>query len=514
MKKNKKFIISFVIIALIVVSAGVFFGKDEKDLYDTAIAERGDLLQEVSVTGRVQASESVDLAFEKTGKVSGVFVNIGDTVTRGSVLARLSSGDIAAQLAQAEANVKIQEAVLSELKRGVRVEEIEVQKVKVLSAEISLSEAKTNIINTLQDTFTKSDDAVRNKTDQFFSNPYGANPQIDFRISNSQLEANVEQGRVNVESVLNLWQESLVETSLLNDPTEYIIQIKDYLSQIKIFLNNVALAVNAVTPTVILTQTTIDGYKTDISTARTNINIAISNTATSEEKYKTAVSALTLARQELTLKEAGTAEEQIIAQEAKVEEVKASVRNYEAQLLKTVIYAPFSGIVTKKEAKVGEIVSIGEIVVSLISGTQFKIETDVPEADISKLEVGNIANITLDAYGDDIEFIAKITQIEPAETIIEGVATYTTTLQFIEDDERVKSGMTANIDILTAKKEDVLLVPSRAIRGSGTNRFVRVVNGQTYDEVPVVIGIRGTDGNTEIIEGILEGDEVIIFIKE
>lgn len=505
---NKK--LGFFGIALIVIVLVwlLFFSGDKESLYDTAIATRGNLIEEVNVTGRVKPSESVDLAFEKAGKISGIFVDVGDRIAYGSVMARLENSDVVAQLAQARANVKIQEAKLSELNRGYRDEEIEVQRIKVSNAKISLNEKEVNVLNTLRDAYTKSDDAIRNKIDQFISNPQGSAPIVNFVISNTSLKSNIEQGRVYVQSVLVAWSDMLI---LLN--VNDINTTKSNLFAIRDFLNNVALAVNTTSPSVTLTQSTIDAYKTDVSTARTNVNTAISNLSTSEENYNNAKSALTLAEQELKLMESGTIEEKIIAQEGMVEEARASVRNYEAQLSKTVMYSPISGVVAKQDGKVGEITTAGKSIISINSASEFEIEVDIPEADIAKVAVSNVAKVTLDAYGDEVEFIANVISIEPAETIIEGVATYTTILQFSEYDNRIKSGMTANIDILTGTREDVIYVPSRSVITKDSKKIVRVVKGDSYEEVVVESGLRGSDGNIEIISGISEGDEVIIFIK-
>lgn len=508
---------AFFISALLIVAIGglVFVAvKDDGPQYDTAIAERKDLIQEVSIIGRVVAAQHVDLAFEKIGRVAWVGVDVGDRVSKNQALVRLENGDVVALMNQAEANLKIQKATLSDLVKGSSEEEINVQKVKVANAEVSIQEAKQNLVDNIQDAFTKSDDAIRNKVDQFISNPNGTSPQMDFTISSSQLKNDIEQERVNIKSILSLWQSSLLNLSTVSVLDLYTTETKTNLNSIKGFLDDVSLAVNTVLPSSTLTQTTIDGYKSDVSIARTNINIAISNLSTAEEKLTTAESVLSLAKQELILLESGATPEKIAAQEAKVEEADASVDNHRAQVAKTTIYAPISGIVTEQEAKVGEIVAANSNIVSLISTSQFEIETNIPEADIAEIVVGNTAFVTLDAYSDDDIFNAIVVSINPAETIIEGVATYKATLQFEEKDERIKSGMTANIDIITASKEAVIVVPTRAIISQNKNKIVRVLENGIMRSIVVETGIRSSEGTTEIVSGIKEGDEIIVLIRE
>ena len=252
----------------------------------------------------------------------------------------------------------------------------------------------------------------------------------------------------------------------------------------------------------------------DVSTARTNINSAISSISTAEEKFKKAGSALALAQQELILTSAGVVEDKIVAQEAKVEEAEAGVLHYSVQLSKTTMRAPISGVVTLQEAKVGEIVTANEKIVALISKSQFEIKAQIPEADIAMVMVNDTARVTLDAYGADVNFSVIVSDIDPAETIIDGVATYGTTLQFLKKDERIRSGMTANIDIESGARQDVIVISSRAVISKEGKKIVRILVNGEIEEVEVETGLRGPDGNIEIISGINEGDKVVTFVND
>src|SRR5581483_10901237 len=97
------------------------------------------------------------------------------------------------------------------------------------------------------------------------------------------------------------------------------------------------------------------------------------------------------------------------------------------------------------------------------SDTKFQIDANIAEADIAKVALGQKATVTLDAYGPDVVFNATVIKIDPAETIVDGVPTYKTTFQFDTPDDRIKSGMTANIDIQGDSHTDVLAVPERAV---------------------------------------------------
>lgn len=515
MKKwiKKPVVIASMVAIVAVISGYFYFSKSKKPDYEFTIAKRADIIQEVSVTGRVKPAEAVDLAFEKAGKVANIYVKVGDKVTAGQLLMNLDNADIAAQLTQAEAELKTQKAKLDELKAGTREEEIKVQEVKVENAKTDLEEAKKNLIDKLQDAYTKSDDAIKNKVDQLFKSPVMPLPQVNFSIIDSYLETDIEWQRLAIDNVLNLWKQSLNQLTVASNLSSYVNDAKNNLNQLKSFLDKTALAINITTANTGISQTTIDTWREEAATARTNVGIADSNLLAADEKLKTAESNFSLANQELVLKKAGATNEEIVAQEAQVEKAQANVLNYQAQLSKTILRSPIKGIVTKQDAKVGEIVSANITIVSVISEAKFEIEANVAEADIAKVKIGNPAKVTLDAYGEDVVFEAKAVEIEPAETIIEGVTTYKTTFQFINEDERVKSGMTANIDILTDKRENVITIPRRTVAARNGDKIVKILVGDNVSEIKVKTGLAGSDGNVEILEGVKEGDKVITSEK-
>ena len=511
--KKPIFIIGLIIVGIIL---GIYFfsGSSKSPAYEIVVAKKGNIIQEVSVTGQVKSEEKVDLAFEKGGRITSINVKIGDRVSPGQILIQLANADVAAQLAEAQADVEVQQAKLDELKKGTRPEEIQVQKAKVANAEVDLENSKRDLVDKLEDAYTKSDDAVRNKVDQIFNNPRTVNPQLSFSTDDFDLKIKTEQERLEIENILVNWKTALDQLTVSSDLSSYFTTAKNNLDQVKNFLDDVALALNGAKSTAAVTQTTIDGWKTDVYTGRTNLNTAVVNLSAAENAFEAAQSDLALTNQELNLDQAGSTPEQIAAQQAQVEQAKANAKNYQAQLAKTMLSSPLNGIVTKQDGNVGEIVAANTLLVSLISENKFKIEANIPETDIAKVKVGDSAKITLDAYGNDVVFEANVTAIDPAETVIEGVATYKTTFQFIKEDERIKPGLTANIDILTDKRENVIAVPQRTVIGKNNERIVKVLsNDGNIKEISVEVGLKGSDGNVEIIKGINEGDKVVIFVK-
>ncbi len=499
-----------IIIALIIAVLGAgsyFLFRKKTSALQFVTIKRGDVVEEVSVTGRVKASENVALAFEKSGKVSWVNVKVGDHVGAGWALVLLSGGDLEAQLAQAEASVKAEKAKLAKLKRGARPEELEIEVVKVKNAGIAVESAKNNAVEILRDVYTKADDTVRRRIDQFFLNPRTPSATLTFT-PGLQLKSDIEVGRTAIEPLLVRWESELDSLSLASNFLGETLRAKQNLTVIKSFLDAVALAVNGLTANSNFTQATIDAWKGDISTARTNVNAAFSSLAAAEEKLRVAESNLSFANEEYNLTKAGSTEEDINAQMAVLEGAQAQVKNIQADLSKNVIFAPFSGVVTKQEAKIGEIVASNAPLISLQSDGAYEIESNVPEVDISKIKVGDPVSITLDAFSGEY-FPGKVVAVDPAETIVDGVVNFKVTILFDTVTPRLKSGLTANLNIETLRKSGVLVLPQFAIIENDSGTFIRKMENGKPTDIPVTLGIRGRDGDVEVISGLAEGDQVV-----
>lgn len=471
--------IALIVLAFLVI--GVFVGGwlyyrgRGVETRDLVMVTRGTILQEVSATGRVESEASADLGFEKGGKISMVRNAVGDRVSSGQVLVELESGDLVASLDKAKADLATQEADLAK-------------------ARVVLANYYSDVVNISQDAYAKADDAVRNQLDNLFLDDDSTNPKLTFSVNDVSIDNKVRALRLEVTRALAAWRDEQLGISAGSSPDS----LDSYLAYMKVRAEMVRelllLALDAVNnaPSTSLSVTTANSYRTSINTGRTNINIAIDNIVTQEQNIRSQKAA-------------------ILSAEASVKSYGASVANIQAQLAKNVLRAPISGVVTVQDAKVGEIAGAGVSLVSVISDTQLKIEVNTPEADIAKIRIGDTARVTLDAYGSDVVFDAKVAMIDPAETLVEGVATYKTTLQFIRRDSRVRPGMTANIDILTEKKEGVLFLPTRALVRKDGAQYVFVDRGPEVEpeERRVEIGVRGSDGNTEILSGLSEGEVVV-----
>lgn len=198
------------------------------------------------------------------------------------------------------------------------------------------------------------------------------------------------------------------------------------------------------------------------------------------------------------------------------ESARASVRTIQKQLENNKIHAPLSGTVVSKNRNVGEVVNPSISLGKIASKEDYKIESFIPESDIANIEPGQSAQVTFDAFSMDEKFEAKISKIDPAATVIQDVVYYKSELVLETENKRIKPGMSVDIDIRTAKKEGVLMIPERAVVTEEEGRSVQILvdkeQGLTETK-EVQTGFSGDDGMIEIISGLKEGDQIVTFTK-
>lgn len=489
---------------IVLYASGVFKKAPSEDFLTV---KKGTVIQQVRVTGQFKPAESVELGFERTGRVVRVSASVGDTVSAGQTLVVLDQGELSAQFAEASAAVAREQAKLDQLRKGTRPEELNVSVAEIASAQVTLTEARQAFQDTLQDAYAKANDAVRNKLDSFFLNPR-TSPQLLFSVSDSQIKVNIEAKRLALESPLSIWGSSLQMFTGEGDFTAYDVIAQKNLASTRDIVSAAAFALNTVVPSGSLTQATIDGWRANVSSALSSVSTAITALSTAREGFKSAEANLKVAEDKYALSKAGATFEEIAAEEAQVEQAAANVRTIGAQMAKTVLRSPITGVVTRQDAKVGEIISPNSAIIAVMSKSNLEIEANVPEVDVGKIAVGNAVQVTVDALPGNV-FKAVLSHIDPAETVIDGVANFKIKAIPGNADPRFKSGLTANLSIETLRKENVLTLPQYAILEKDAGTFVKMKNGKEIVEISVALGVRSEDGLVEILSGATEGDAVL-----
>jgi HlyD family secretion protein len=511
-KKNFGFLKTKTGIALVViiVGGGAWFliARSHKATYQFVTVKRGSITETVSVTGNVTSTQSVNLAFENGGTIAAVHYSEGDHVNAGDVIARLDTQDLAAQLAEAQANVDAETATLQKLQVGPTPQNIAVSQTALASARQTLENSYASVPNVVTSAYANANDAVRNQLSSFFVNAETNSPQLTFPISDSQIANNITFDRIEASTELNAWQGEDQNITGATPSSTLDTALQDTLAHLAVIKNLLTTALNAIVNTTDVTPSTATTYKTDVTTGLDEVNTSIGNVNALMQSIASEKASVAQAQAALNVTLAGSTQEDINAQAAQVEQAEASVQDIQVKINEASLTAPMSGIITTQNAKVGEIASPGVPVVSLIAANELEVDADVPEVDIGKVSIGDIVSMTFDAFPNET-FTGKVFYIDPAQTIISGVVDYEVKVAFDKSDPLMKSGLTANLDITTQTKNNVLILPQYAILQNDSGTFVEtLVNGAVVQN-PVTLGISDENGNVEIVSGATEGEQAI-----
>ncbi len=198
--------------------------------------------------------------------------------------------------------------------------------------------------------------------------------------------------------------------------------------------------------------------------------------------------------------------------EALLEQAQANLEYSRVQLGYTKILSPIAGVIASVSTQEGETVSASlaaPTFVTIIDLDRLEVQVFVDETDIGKIRAGQNARFTVDTYSDT-DFRGTVTAIYPKAVIQDNVVNYIVTLSIDGlHDKTLRPEMTTNVTIQLETRQEVLAVPTSAISRERGQRFVTVVDGEQQTTRQVKTGWRD-DGYTEIIDGLQEGETVLV----
>lgn len=241
------------------------------------------------------------------------------------------------------------------------------------------------------------------------------------------------------------------------------------------------------------------------------------NSLKTYNRYKNLVARNFMARSELD-----QAQADYLSNKALLNAAKADLEYAEHQCSFAYIYSPVDGIIVTRNVDPGQPVAASfqapELFTVAKDLKEMQIEVNVSEADIGKIKEGQEVDYTLDGYQDQV-FKGRVSQVRISPTTVSNVVTYTVVVRVDNDDLKLKPGMTANVSIITQKKENVLCVPSIALKYTPTTKGeikrydtqgIWILRGSKAVREAVEIGA-SDDTYTEITSGnIQEGDKIIV----
>jgi HlyD family secretion protein len=490
----------------------------------TASLQRGSISQTVEATGAIASSNEARLSFQQAGVVETIGIKIGDSVKAGDVLATLQTIDLAlgkqqaeAQLQQSKNNVRNAEQALivaqanySRTVQGTRDVDL-----KAAQAGVQSAQANFERVTRGQAADAKSAkaayDAAKANYDKVIAGPTAE----DLAGLNAQLQ--------NAEAALRSAQANY-DRARRQDPAG-------------IGAHPSALTLEQTTNAYTLAKANYDKSAKGADSAA--IRAAEQQVASAQANYARFYGATYAANK-------SAAEQQIASAQASAERLSQPARDFDLSQLgaqieqariaidnarvavklneialaqadrrieQATLRAPFGAVIGSVNARPGESVSsaspAGGVVV-LADTTGYHIGVTVDELDVANLRQGQPANVRVDALPGET-FVGLVERISSTSTKLNGVVNYNVRVKLDQAGDKLKSGMSATTLIELARRENVLLAPSNALKIDPTTRktLLTVRDGNQNREVEVSIGLR--DSNTvEILSGV-DQDALIVL---
>ncbi|MBI2830903.1 MAG: efflux RND transporter periplasmic adaptor subunit [Chloroflexi bacterium] len=475
-------------IILTATSCNPFASTPKPAAEQTVTVTRGDLTLKVSGDGNISLTTTRKLAFGAGGKVAELNAEEGDRVKQGQVLARLDTTTIERTVKAAELGVKATELAL-------KTEEADRQQAEdsIKTAEADVAQAQSSVKTAMID--------LEQATDNFrkITYPYTYSTFV-FDVPSAVVlmgEAKRQIAEAEAKLQIGLPAEQYYEVSRqLKDALDNLTRGRELLTRGQgedVFQSGLIPVRDFWT--LRTAQLQMDSARVAVENAQNTV----SKTALSVNNARTA-----LGKAQLDIDKAWN----------NMDTAKNELDRAKYELTKAVITAPFDGVAATVNIKKGDVISSvafeSTIAFEIIDPAHMELSADIDEIDIPGVKAGQSASISVDAL-PGTRLNGKVASIRMLSKEVSGVVYYTVKIAFdVPPGVEVKSGMSATADIITSQRNNVLLLPNRAVtQNSGGKPSVRVKNGAIIEEREIVTGL--TDNIlTEIVSGLGEGEIVVV----
>jgi HlyD family secretion protein len=532
----------------------------------------GTIAATVNTTGSVVATRQARLTFPQGGRVVEVAAKLGDQVAAGQLLARVETSQLELRLAQAQSNLRTAELKLEQFKAGPKPEEIvqaqasldsavarledvaggpvaadvqaaisgvESAQASVRTAELRLEQLKAGpseadlrsaeqAIGTALGAVHKAEaDLERVKagatqeemTAALFSLEQAKNSlwatqidrdatcggrpdstqckSADARVASG--ESSIQQAQLKIDALREKPDPrdvALAETARAN-AQDALASAQAKLAQLK---------AGASAADIQAAQSTLDSARAAVPAAIAKLDQLRAGAKASD--LQQAQSSVTQARAALVLKQATPTPAELGLQEETVRLAEMSVKQAQMDLDGAKLVAPFSGIIGALQINENEVVSSGTQVATIIDPKSLRVDVTVDETDLARIKVGNPVQISFESR-PGVQLQGTVIGIAPIAVVQQGVATYSVAIDLGGADVQLPAGTTATASIVVEQRDNVLMVPNRAIRRQGRDQYVEVLVEGNPRQRSVRIGM-ANDQFTEVVEGLQNGELVVI----
>ncbi len=551
MKKSKT---SYIIVGILVLALGAGgYAISRQSRSPAAAAEdvaagvklqvsRGSIVDQISETGTVEANTTLSIDAQTDGTVAEVYVDDGTFVTAGQSLVRLYNDDLQEEIKQARLSLEAAEDSLADALDTAS--EVKSAELKLRQAELAAREAQENVDNlTIRATIDGRISAVEIEA----GDEINAGNAIATLIDDSPLylEAYVREsalskikvgGKVTVRAGVNQTEYDGTILSISKegesiDQTDYAyFAVRVEVGAIQAgatpytlrpgmaayFTANDFGPGDAVKSTgtrleaaaVANLTAKVSGDVQSVSavagdTVRKGDILAVLENDSLAARLDQAENEIDIARDSLErLRDPDVSDLEI-----RVDQAESNLENLLQQQANLMITAPMAGTVAGKPVQPGDRINNNGQAVTLLDTANLNVRVSVDELEIRKIALGQEVRVTIDAIPGQ-NFTGEVVTISSEGTVQSGVTTYDVVVR-IREPKEIRPGMTAQVSVVLASKENVLLLPAEALITEGGRSLVRVEGEAGIEFLPVETGLATTEF-VEVVSGLAEGDTVLL----
>lgn len=472
----KRFIKPLLIIVILLGLAVPISLRVEKSLHKlplpprTVMVRRGDITLEVQETGTIEPVDKVDVKSKAAGRLLSIPIQEGQFVHKGQLIALVDRSLIDPQLARDEASLQQARARLTQAQAEYALQVKQTQ-AAIANAQAALLTAQAHLASVAA----------------------GARPQ-----ELAQQKQAVERAQITLDDAQRTQKR---RAALL---AKGFISQADYDSA----------------------QVAVDTAVSSLTTAQQALLLLQAGPRVqdvADAKAQVSAAEVQLASARANMGQDAVKQSDIVQARASVAQISGDIQQLMVNIADTRIVAPAPGIVLKKYKEVNEIVqsattgfSDAQAIVATL-GSRLEVKVGINEVDISKVHAHAPATITVDAL-PGVSFAGYVTEIAPASTnAFDATSSSTSSISkfwvkvgFAKNDGRLRSGMSANVAILSRKHSHVVLAPLEAVPFTGAQGQVTVLTAAKKQEKRTIkTGLRN-DTDVEVVSGLHEGDALVV----
>ncbi|MGD2177590.1 MAG: efflux RND transporter periplasmic adaptor subunit [Anaerolineae bacterium] len=445
------------IIVLVLAAGGGYFAytrtygaqaqQPPEPTMETATVTQGDIVLTVDGSGELIPADELELSFRTGGRIADVLVEVGDQVAEGDLLARLETDTLERAVAEADVELQIAQLELADVREGPSEAELADAEARLRDAQAQLTLA----YSAFQDTSdSRKDDAVE-----------GAKENFDYWVSYYQgQKALYEKARITQAD--HDW----ATAAMIKAEEEWQRAINDAETEEVQAWKSVEQAQNAV------------------GQAEADLELLLSEPLT----------------------------DTLLAAELAVDTALLAREEAQADLEAAQLYAPFTGTVMEVTAEPGDQVGMTTAILTLADMEEPLLRFWLEESDMANVAVGSQVNVVFEAL-PDYTFTGKVTGVDPVLVTVSGSTAVQAQarLNLADQDVTLLSGMTADVEVVSAETRNALLMPVEALNETpegGHVVYVLKPDGE-LEEREVGVGLQDAV-NVEILSGLELGETVRI----